>query len=132
MRNGFTIARISLDGQEIVPRNGFTLIELLVVLCIVTVLIALVMGAVGGFSGAFSGTVFEAEVTDKWTDLDYEGVNKMYRIRTVSPNGNVDTWNSYWCHDDLQVGVSYQFQVSGSYIRKADRLEIQPVKVTTE
>jgi len=105
-------------------RNGFTLIELLVVLCIIAILVALVVGAVGGFTGK----TFEAEVTDKWTDLDYDG-NKMYRVRTVSPTGDVDTWNSYWCHDDIQVGVSYQFQASGAMLRKANRLALQPVRV---
>jgi prepilin-type N-terminal cleavage/methylation domain-containing protein len=108
-------------------RSGFTLIELLIVLCIIAILLALVMGAVAGFTG----TTFEAEATDKWTDLDGDG-NKMYRIRTVSPTGDIDTWNSYWCHNDIQIGVSYQFQATGSVVRKANRLALQPVRVPTQ
>jgi len=104
--------------------NGFTLIELLVVLCIIAVLVSLVIGAVGGITGR----TFEAEVTDKWTDLDLDD-NRIYRIRTVSPQGDIDTWNSYWCHDDIHQGVSYQFQATGSVIRKSNRLALQPVKI---
>jgi len=113
-------------NEEVDMRNGLTLIELLVVLCIIAIFAALILGAVGGFTGK----TFEAEVTDKWTDLDYEGV-KMYRIRTLSPNGDVDTWNSYWCHDDIQVGVSYQFQARGAMLHKANRLALQPVRIPT-
>jgi prepilin-type N-terminal cleavage/methylation domain-containing protein len=109
-------------------RNGFTLIELLVILAILAIVVSLIAAAVGGFSGGYT---FEAEVTDKWTDLDADSVT-LYRIRTVSPNGDVGTWNSYWCHNDIQVGVSYQFQATGSYLRKANRLAIQPVRVSNE
>lgn len=108
-------------------RNGFTLIELLVVLAIIAIVVSLIAAAVGGFSGY----TFEAEVTDKWTDLDADNVT-LYRVRTVSPTGDVGTWNSYWCHNDVQIGVSYQFTASGSYLRKAERLAIQPVRVSNE
>lgn len=105
-------------------RSGITLIELLIVLAIVVIVIALV----GSAAGLFGSSTFQATITDKWTDLDYEG-NRVYRVRTVKDNGEVDTWNSYWVHDNVQVGVSYQFKASGGYLREANRLALQPVRV---
>lgn len=104
-------------------RSGLTLIELLVVVAIIAILVAIVFstGIIGG-----KGT-FQAEVTEKWTDVDYEG-NRVYRVRTVKPSGEVDTWNSYWCHDNVQVGVSYQFSYRGSYLSDPQRLAVQPQK----
>lgn len=111
-------------------RNGFTLIELLVVVGIIAIIVVLLAGVFGGILGVGSKT-FEAEVTDKWTDIDYDN-NKMYRVRTMTPSGEIDTWNSYWCHDDVQIGISYQFQAVGGSLSKASRLALQPVRITAE
>lgn len=104
-------------------RKGFTLIELLVVVAIIAILGLLISSATGTSIFGKPRTV-EAQVTDKWTDIDGDGT-KIYRIRTTSSTGEVDTWNSYYCHDDLQVGVSYRLNVSGSYVKNANRLAIQ-------
>lgn len=99
---------------------GFTLVELLIVLAILAILFSFVFGISGGWS---SGRNVNVEVTEKWTDLDYEGV-LVYRIRTVSPDGDVETWNSLWCHDDVKVGNSYNFQsYTGNLISKVTRLD---------
>ena len=108
-------------------RQGFTLIELLIVIVILAILASLVVGALGGFSS----NTFQGEVLEKWTDLDGDG-NRVYRVRTLSTNGDVDTWNSYWCHNEVQVGVSYEFKASAGFLRDAKRLAVQPVKVQSQ
>ena len=109
-------------------KKGFTLVELLVVLAIIGILVCLVMGALGALGVGF-GKTFNAEVVEKWTELDYDN-NKLYRIRTISPAGENDVWNSFWCHNDVQIGVSYEFKSANGMIRTANRLAVQPARIT--
>jgi prepilin-type N-terminal cleavage/methylation domain-containing protein len=107
--------------------KGFTLIELLIVVVIVVILGSIIVGA----TGLFNNRTFEAEVVDKYTDLDGDN-NRCYRCRTISNSGDVETWNSYWCHNDIQVGVSYEFQTRGNWLIKANKLLVQPQRVRNE
>ena len=90
-------------------KQGFTLIELIVVLAIIVVLAALII-PVFMPTKYKQGQTFQGQVTDKWTDIDQDQYHKIYRIRTVTPDGSVDTWDSQYCHDKFQVGYTYQFK----------------------
>lgn len=105
-------------------RNGFTLIELIVVIVIIVIVGSIFVSAFNGCSG--SGQTFTAEITDKWTDLDGDG-DRVYRVRTVKPNGEVDTWVSYWVHDKVQIGTTYEFKASGGTLSSVKPAP-QPIK----
>lgn len=107
-------------------RNGFTLIELLVVVCILLVLVALVGGVVSTFMAP--SVSFEAKVIDKWTDMDGDG-NMVYRCRTQSPDGEVNTWNSYWVHGNITNGVYYKFTAKGFHLSTVENAP-QPVELS--
>lgn len=106
--------------------RGFTLIELLVVLCIVAILVALVGGVVSTFMAP--PVSFEAKVIDKWTDMDGDG-DMVYRCRTQSPNGEVNTWNSYWVHGNITNGGYYKFTAKATYLSAVENVP-QPVEIS--
>jgi prepilin-type N-terminal cleavage/methylation domain-containing protein len=105
--------------------RGFTLIELLVVIAMLVILATIFSSM---FSGCGTPNTFEGYVTDKWTDLDGDG-DKVYRCRTQSPNGEVNTWNSFWVHNDISIGQYYRFQSKMTYLSKVQLLPT-PVPVS--
>lgn len=109
-------------------RSGFTLIELLVVVAILFVLVALVGGVASTFLA--QPVAFEAKVIDKWTDMDGDG-DPVYRCRTQSVDGEVNTWNTYWVHAKISNGVYYKFTSKGAYISTVESTP-QPVESTPQ
>ena len=97
-------------------RNGFTLIELIVVIAIIMVLAALILPAIGIFG---TNSSFEGYVTDKWTDIDGEG-NSVYRCRTQSSTGEINTWNTFWIHNEISVGGYYKLTSKSNLLTKAE------------
>lgn len=104
-------------------RNGVTLIELLVVVVILAILVSLAIGGLGLFGPQ---RAFVAEVVDKWTELDHENWT-IYRIRTRTEAGEVETLDSRSVHPQLQVGQWYEFQVRGPYISEAKFVPSVPI-----
>lgn len=105
--------------------RGFTLIELLVVFCFVFILIVLM----SGFISFFFATVvsFDAKVIDKWTDMNADG-SIVYRCRTMSSDGEVNTWDSCWVHNKIMNGEQYKFTVKMTYLLSAK--VIQPIETS--
>lgn len=104
-------------------RPAFTLIELLVVIVILSILAILLLGAFGAVFA--TPHTFDAKVIDKWTDFDGDGTT-IYRIRTQAADGEVNTWNSWWVHNQIQNGVYYRFTSKMQSISKIENIP-QPV-----
>lgn len=98
-------------------RNGFTLIELIIVIAIIMVLAALILPAIGIFGT--NSSFFDGYVTDKWTDIDGEG-NSVYRCRTQSSTGEINTWNTFWIHNEISVGGYYKFASKSNLLTKVE------------
>lgn len=103
-------------------RKGLTLIELLIVFCFLAILVSLILP----LFFTFSNQKFIGKVTEKWTDVDFDNT-RIYRIRTVSQNEEVDTWDSRWIHGKVVVNKYYEFQVGYGAILK-DAVECYPVQ----
>lgn len=96
-------------------KKGFTLIELLVVIAIIAILAALIYPAFA------TKIAFQAELIEKWTDLDNDGM-KLYRARTRTEEGDIETWNSYWVHDKIHPNQWYKFEKRASNLVSVEPL----------
>lgn len=93
---------------------------------VVVILAILVSLAIGGLGLFGPQRAFVAEVVDKWTELDHENWT-IYRIRTRTEAGEVETLDSRSVHPQLQVGQWYEFQVRGPYISEAKFVPSVPI-----
>lgn len=105
-------------------KKGFTIIELLVVVAIIAILLVVILPAIQLVFFSSSKTL-TAEVTEKWTDILED---KIYRIRTRDESGGVETWDSHYIHDKIQVGKWYKFVIQGNYVKDLEELPVLPVE----
>jgi len=107
-------------------RSGLTVIELLIILVIILIVGSLIFAGVGG--GGFLSETFDGKVVEKWTDVDWEG-GKIYRVQVMKPDGEVDTWDSWWVHNKVQKGTWYKFKTLSGQI---SGVENTPQRVEVE
>lgn len=106
-------------------RKAFTLVELLVVVAVIFIIAAIVAAVADKHFG--NKKQITAEVLEKWTDLDGDG-DRIYRVRTRTESGEIETWESRSVHEQLKTGQWYRFEATGVHLRTVQFVPSEPIK----